>query len=257
MTPRPRIVLVTGAEANTGYSTVRRFAAEGARVYLHSPSADRAAAAAARLNNETGLIVHPLAADFRHPPEITALFAHIEQDAGGLDVLVNNAVDLAIGYSFIDTPLAVLSNAIAVNLTGVFLCSQLGARLMLRKQQGVIIHLGSITSDRVTRNRSAYVSTKGAIESLTRAMAVELAPLGIRVNCVAPGHIHTTRWHDLAPDIAARRRSAIPLGREATPEDVADAIHFLASDQAHAITGIRLPVDGGSLAPLQPREFDV
>ena len=143
-------------------------------------------AAAARLNNETGLIVHPLAADFRHPPEITALFAHIEQDAGGLDVLVNNAVDLAIGYSFIDTPLAVLSNAIAVNLTGVFLCSQLGARLMLRKQQGVIIHLGSITSDRVTRNRSAYVSTKGAIESLTRAMAVELGKDRIRLNCIAP-----------------------------------------------------------------------
>jgi NAD(P)-dependent dehydrogenase (short-subunit alcohol dehydrogenase family) len=88
-------------------------------------------------------------------------------------------------------------------------------------------------------------------------MAVELGPLGIRVNCVAPGHIYTSRWLNLSEGDVERRRANIPLGRESTPDDIADAVHFLASDQARCITGVRLPVDGGNLAQLHPKHSDV
>jgi NAD(P)-dependent dehydrogenase (short-subunit alcohol dehydrogenase family) len=250
-------VLVTGAEANTGFATVRRFAADGARVFLHAPTLERAGKAAAQIRTESGLVVRPIGADFRKPDEIELMMTTIDREAEGLDVLINNAVDLAIGHGFLDVPFKFMTDAVAVNLTGLFLCSQLAARLMARRRRGVIINLGSITSDRVTRNRAVYVATKGAIDSLTRAMAVELGPLGIRVNCVAPGHIHTSRWLNLSQAVTEERRANIPLGRESTPEDIADAIHFLASDQARSITGARLPVDGGSTAQLYPIQCDI
>jgi len=257
MSNEARTVLVTGAEANTGFATVRRFATDGARVYLHAPSLERASEAAARMKSESGLTVQPIGADFRQPAEIEAMIADIDREAHGLDVLVNNAVDLAMGHAFLEVPYKFMTDAVAVNFTGLFLCSQLAARLMARRGRGVIINLGSVTSDRVTRKRAVYVATKGAIDSMTRAMAVELGPLGIRVNCVAPGHIHTTRWKAIPEEVAVKRRSCIPLGRESTPDDIAAAIYFLASDEAQSITGARLVVDGGNAAQLHPVDCDV
>ncbi len=257
MSWKSKTVLVTGAEANTGYATVRRFAVEGAQVFLHAPTLDVAREAACRLKAESGQTVHPVGADFRNPEEIKAMVGKIGTEAHGLDVLVNNAVDLALGYGFLDVPYKFLTDAVAVNFTGLFLCSQLTARLMIQRHGGTIINIGSITSERVTRNRAVYVATKGAVDTLTRAMAVELGPLGIRVNCVAPGHIYTSRWLNLSEGDVERRRANIPLGRESTPDDIADAVHFLASDQARCITGVRLPVDGGNLAQLHPKHSDV
>ena len=257
MSAEPKAVLVTGADANTGYAIVRRFAAEGARVYLHAPTLELAGAAIARLQKESGLAAHPLAADFRRPAEIEAMMAQIHREVPALDVLVNNAVDLAMGHAFLDTPFQFMTDAVAVNFTGLFLCSQLAARRMAERRSGAIINIGSVTSDRVSRKRSVYVSTKGAVATLTRALAVELGPLGIRVNTVAPGYIHTSRWLKTSAADMQRRRDNIPLGRESTPDDIADAVHFLASDQARCITGISLPVDGGTLAQWFPQQSEI
>jgi NAD(P)-dependent dehydrogenase (short-subunit alcohol dehydrogenase family) len=133
---------------------------------------------------------------------------------------------------------------------------QLAARPMAERRSGTIINLGSVTSDRVSRKRSVYVSTKGAVATLTRSMAVELGPLGIRVNNVAPGYIQTSRWLKSSAGDQQQRRENIPLGREATPDDIACAVSFLASDQARCITGVSLPVDGGTLAQWFPHQSE-
>lgn len=257
MTLEPsRFALVTGAESNTGYAIARSFAADGAQVFLHAPTLARAEAAADRLRRDIGTEVLPVGADFRQLHEIEAMMDGIHEAVPALDVLVNCAVDLAMGHTFLDVPTPFLADAVNVNFTGLFLCSQLAARRMAERRQGVILNLGSSTSTRVTRKRSVYVSTKGAVATLTRAMAVELGPYNIRVNCVAPGHIHTDRWHNLDPGLAAKRRHCIPLGREAYPGDIANTVLFLASEQARCISGAELAVDGGTLAQMFPSDYD-
>ncbi|MEI8291680.1 MAG: SDR family oxidoreductase, partial [Verrucomicrobiota bacterium] len=112
-------------------------------------------------------------------------------------------------------------------------------------------------STRAIRNRTAYLASKGGVDALTLALAVELGPYGIRVNNVAPGYINTDRWETLPTAIAQRRRANLPLGREATAEDIAQAAMFLASDQAANITGTRLVVDGGCSAQHLPIDAEV
>lgn len=249
-------VLVTGAESNTGLGIARRFAEEGATVALHGVNAAATVEAAARIGRDHRATVLPLAADFTQDGAVDAIFAEIRRRLGGLDVLVNNAVDQALGYSFVDTPPSFLAAAILVNLVAPFRCAQLAASLMIAEGGGAIVNLGSNTAERAIRNRSAYVATKGSIEALTRAMAVELGPRGVRVNAVVPGYIFTERWVQLPAESAARRRANLPLGRESSARDIANAVLFLASDEARSITGTRLVVDGGCLAQLLPGDTE-
>lgn len=249
-------VLVTGAESNTGLGIARRFAEEGATVALHGVNAAATADAAERIGRDHHTTVLPLTADFTQDGTVEAMFAEIRGRLGGLDVLVNNAVDQAVGYSFVDTPPSFLAAAILVNLVAPFRCAQLAANLMIAEGGGAIVNLGSNTAERAIRNRSAYVATKGSVEALTRSMAVELGPRGVRVNAVVPGYIFTERWVQLPAESAARRRANLPLGREASARDIANAVLFLASDEARSITGTRLVVDGGALAQLLPRDTE-
>lgn len=158
----------------------------------------------------------PAVADLSTLAGVEASFAVVDTELGGLDVLVNNAVHQGGG--------------------------------------GVIVNIGSNTADRPVHARTAYCASKGAIDSVTRAMALDLAPHGIRVNCVAPGYIWTDRWETLDPAVAARRRANIPLGEPASAADVAAAVLFLASDEAANVTGSRLVVDGGVLSQLTPAD---
>lgn len=249
-------VLVTGAETNTGFGIAQRFAEAGARVALHGLSAAATRKAAARLTQENGREVLPLVADFRKPKVVDRMFVEIQREFGGLDILVNNAVDQAIGYSFVDTTPEFLAGIIQVNLVAPFRCAQLAVKMMMAGQGGAVVNIGSNTADRAIRDRSAYVTTKGAIGALTRAMAVELGAIGIRVNTVVPGYIFTQRWERLPTASAKRRRANVPLGREATARDIADAVLFLASEDARCITGTTLLVDSGSGAQLVPRDVE-
>jgi NAD(P)-dependent dehydrogenase (short-subunit alcohol dehydrogenase family) len=251
-----KCVLVTGAAANTGYGIAQRFAVEGARVWLNDLEPAATAAAAARIQAATGARVVAVPADLSDPVAIARMFAAIQADGGRLDVLVNNAVQQAIGHSFVTTPLDVLEYTIRVNLIGLFHCGQQAARLMLVRHTGVIVNLGSNSAERAIRNRSAYIATKGAVEALTRAMAIELGPHGIRVNTVVPGYIFTRRWEGLDPAVITRRRANVPLGREAAADDVAGAVLYLASDEARRVTGARLVVDGGCSIQLVPEDLE-
>ena len=129
--------------------------------------------------------------------------------------------------------------------------------MMIAQGGGVIVNVGSNVSTRAIRKRAAYCASKGGVDALTRAMAVDLGKYGIRVNTVAPGYIHTERWDKLPEQDVQRRRANIPLGKEASGDDIADAVLFLASDQAANIHGARLVVDGGCSAQHMPFNSDL
>lgn len=251
-----KVVLVTGAGQNTGLGLAAAFAAEGATVFLNDQSAPAVAAAVAQLRRRGWRKVFGAPADIGVPAAVEALFRQIKVQARRLDVVVNNAAHLGLGHSALEMPVEFFETVVRVNLVGTFHVAQQAARLM-RRRGGAIINIGSNVSTRAILKRSAYVASKGGVDALTLALAIEFGPLGIRVNNIAPGYIHSDRWQSLPPGHAKRRRANVPLGREAMPEDIANAALFLASDAAANITGTRLLVDGGCSAQHLPRDIDV
>jgi NAD(P)-dependent dehydrogenase (short-subunit alcohol dehydrogenase family) len=252
-----KFVLVTGASRNTGLGIAARFAAEGATVFVNGTTADGVERAMAELRSRglERLIAAP--ADLGNAAAVDALFDLIRKRAGRLDVLVNNAVIQGIGHSFEDTPLDLFEQVVRVNLVGAFHVAREAARMMVAQGGGAIVNIGSNVSTRAIRKRSAYVASKGGVDALTLAMAVDLGPRGVRVNTVAPGYIHTERWLTLSDDDTRRRRANVPLGKEASADDIAAAVLFLASDEAANIHGARLVVDGGCSAQHMPGDVDV
>jgi len=250
-------VLVTGASRNTGRGIAARFAAEGATVFVNGTTAEGVHRAVEELEaaGVRNLIEAP--ADLADAQAVDRLFELIRQRAGRLDVLVNNAVLQGIGYNFEETPLEVFEKVIRVNLIGAFHVAREAARMMIAQGGGAIVNIGSNVSTRAIHNRSAYCASKGGIDGLTLAMAIDLGPRGVRVNEVVPGYIHTERWEKLSEQDTLRRRANVPLGREATADDIAGAVLFLASAEAGNITGARLVVDGGCTAQHMPLDIDV
>jgi 3-oxoacyl-[acyl-carrier protein] reductase len=173
-----------------------------------------------------------------------------------LDILVNNAAALGLDGPFLQTKVEDWEAVFRVNVTAALLCTQLAARLMIPNQDGVIINISSNGARRGHRGRVAYDASKGALEAAGRSLALELAPYGIRVNNVVPGAIRTSRWDSLPTETVARRRAAIPLGREGLPDDVAGVVAFLCSVDAAYITGDTITVDGGMMAQLRPTRDD-
>lgn len=251
-----KTVLVTGAGQNLGLEMAAAFAAEGATTFVNdrTPEAVRRALNTLRRRGLKKLTGIP--GDIGVAADVDAMFAQIAAKTKRLDVLVNNAAHLGVGNGPLELPLAEFEQVVRVNLVGSFDVSQHAARLM-KQGGGAIVNIGSNVSTRAIGNRTAYIASKGGIDGLTVSMALDLAPHGIRVNSVAPGYIHTDRWARLPEGHAARRRSNVPLGREATPLDVANAVLFLASDQASNITGVRLVVDGGCSIQHLPKDVDV
>ena len=129
--------------------------------------------------------------------------------------------------------------------------------MLQQESRGVIVNLGSNVSTRAIRNRTAYVASKRGLDALTRSMAVDLSPKGIRVNMVAPGYIYTDRWDKLDEVSRTRRRKNCPLGFEASADDIAQAVAFLASDASRNIAGERIVVDAGCSAQHMPVDVDI
>lgn len=197
-------------------------------------------------------------ADISDITAVRAMFHTIKETFGRIDILVNNACNQGIGPAFEEMDPEYFLSVIKTNLLGTFQVSQEAVKMMLTQEsRGVIVNLGSNVSMRAIRNRTAYVSSKGGLDALTRSMAVDLGPKGIRVNMVAPGYIYTDRWDKLSEEKMKRRRLNCPIGMEATADDVAQAVAFLASDASRNICGERVVVDAGCSAQHMPVDVDL
>lgn len=251
-----KTVLVTGSVRNTGLEIARAFLEAGATVFVNGRTQDKVLEAIAELEpaaRQGGGAALDGTADVSDPAQVQALFARMEQASPRLDVLVNNAVVQGIGGPIQEVANEQFEQVIHTNLYGYFFCARAAAKRMVAQKCGAIVNLSSNTSTRAIRNRSVYVMTKGAIDAFTRALALDLGPHGIRVNTVAPGYIYTDRWDVLDPAVARRRRNNIPIGKEASGRDVANAVLFMACDaEAANIAGARLVVDGGCSAQNMP-----
>jgi NAD(P)-dependent dehydrogenase (short-subunit alcohol dehydrogenase family) len=247
-----QVVLVTGANRNTGFGIAKAFLDAGAVVFLHARTIGKAREAAAKLGDQARAV----AADLQDEAAIDEMFGAVREQAGRLDALVNNACHLGLGYAALDTPLSYVDEVFSVNVRAVLQCCRCAARLMM-ETGGAIVNVGSNAANRAIRDRAAYVASKGAVAALTRALAVEWGAYGIRVNLLTPGYIRTDRWDDLPAETIDRRRANLPLGREATPADIGNAAVFLTSPASGNTTGTELVMDGGAEAQLVPPDAEV
>lgn len=252
-----KVVLVTGASRNTGVAIAALFIREGAKVFTCGSTAESTAKGEAALKGMglDGFTAIPC--DISDPEQVKAMFRRIQEEAGRIDILVNNAANQGIGPAFIDMEPSFFLNVLKTNMVGGFQVTQQAVRMMLKQEsKGVVVFLGSNVSMRAIRNRTAYVASKGGIDALVRSLALDLGPLGIRVNEVAPGYIYTERWDALTEDIKARRRLNCPLRKEASGDDIAQAVAFLASDASKNIAGERIVVDAGCSCQHMPEDVD-
>lgn len=243
-----KIVLVTGSVRNTGLEIAKAFWENGATVYVNGRTSDAVASACeaiAKFDHAGGGKLCEGVCDVSDAQQVRMLFEKIRNEQGRLDILVNNAVSLGVGGPVHEMEDQFFDGVIRTNVYGCFFCTREAAKFMVRQKSGSIINISSFTSEKAIRNRCAYISSKGAIDALTRAMALDLGGHGIRVNTVSPGYIRTDRWEELDDETIRRRRENIPLGFEAGGRDIANAVLFFASSDANNITGARLVVDGG------------
>ena len=245
------VAVVTGGAGGIGRAAAIALASAGATVVI--ADLDGAASEAIVIEiTERGGRALAIPTDVSDETAVDASFGEVVTREGSVDVLVNNA-GIAIRRPATELALADWDKVIAVNMTGAFLCARAAARHMIaRGKGGVIVNVASIMglSGGGLYPNVSYQASKGAVVNMTRALAIEWAPRGIRVNAVAPTYVRTRLTAPLLddPDMIARTEAMTPLKRLAEPEEVAAAICFLASPAASMITGHVLPVDGGFLA---------
>lgn len=238
------VALVTGASKGVGRGIAIGLAKAGWDVVINYNSDQAGAEETAEAVRQAGREAILSQADVGHSAHIQAMFQQISDRAPRLRLLVNNA-GVQTWASLLDLQEADFDRTIRTNLKGTFLCTQQAARWMKDHQGGSIINIGSGANKRPFPNLVDYGASKGAIERLTQVAAVELGPLGIRVNCVAPGAIEIERTKLESDDYAGTWGPVTPLRRIGEPLDVAGAVAFLASDAASFITGQTIYVDGG------------
>ena len=236
--------LVTGANSGIGQVIATRLAQAGYDVAINFKVDGTGADNIARqLQQQYGVEAISAYADVGNSKEVDEMFRTVIDRFGYLDALVNNAA-VQVWKPLLEIQESEWDLVLNTNLKGCFLCTQQAARHMKQRGSGAIVNIGSGCNKVPFPNLSPYTVSKGGIEMLTRCAAVELGPLGIRVNCVAPGAIDTERTRLEMADFANSWAELTPLKRIGTPEDVAAAVEFLLSDQASFISGQTLWVDG-------------
>jgi NAD(P)-dependent dehydrogenase (short-subunit alcohol dehydrogenase family) len=238
-------VLVSGGTSGIGAATARRFVREGARVVVGGHDEADLKRTLTELEGAVGWVI-----DVGGEEDVERFVQRAAEHLGTIDVLINNA-GIARKARFLETSTDEWDRTQAVNLRGMFLVARaVGRRMAVDGSRGVIINMASTNALGGEADFAAYNASKGGVLQLTRTMAVELGPAGIRVNCVCPGFIDTPLNRALADEAAFRdyERERIPLGRRGQPEEVAACYAFLASDDASFVHGAALVVDGGQTA---------
>jgi len=239
-----KIALVTGASRGIGRAAAVELSRGGWAVCVNYCRERKEAEDTAAIIERGGGKAMTVQADVADGAAVKQMVRCVEETLGPVSLLVNNA-GIAGQSLFQDVTEEQWRRFFAVNVDGVYHTVQAVLPAMLHAHEGCIVNLSSIWGLRGASCEVAYAATKAAVIGLTRSLAVELAPSGIRVNCVAPGVVRTHMLDELSPETLPQLAEETPLGRLGTPEDIARAVAFLASDQAAFITGQVLTVDGG------------
>lgn len=236
-----KVAIVTGGASGIGRATVERFVAEGARVMIADIDRDAGTALVESLGDAAAF----QQTDVTDADQVQALVDAAVEHFGGLDVMANNAGVASAMTRFLHDDLSDFRRVVDINLLGVLLGSQRAARHMKANGGGVILNTASTAGIDAGAGLITYRATKAAVIHASRSIALDVAQYGIRVNCIVPGQIRTAMT---SYDMDRVRGLTQPLPREGQATDVAEAAVFLASDRAAQITGIVLPVDGGTTA---------
>ncbi|QRQ83423.1 SDR family NAD(P)-dependent oxidoreductase [Cupriavidus oxalaticus] len=243
------VVLVTGATSGIGRATALAFGRDGAQLVCSGRNAAAGAALVSQLR-ELGAEAEFVPADVANEEQVRQLVEHTITRFGRLDVAVNSAGTEGTPGSIVDQTVESYAATFDANVLGTFLSMKYALRVMLEQKEGVVINLSSTMGSRGNAQNPMYVASKHAIEGLTKAAALDAARSNVRVNAVAPGPIETGMLDRIAggAEKIAAVAAGIPAGRIGTPEEVADAIVFLASARSRYITGQILAVNGGKTA---------
>lgn len=239
-----QVALVTGAARGIGRATTAALAQAGASVAINYQSSGEAAQELADSLGSTGVKLATVRADVSDAGQVEAMMKQVQAELGPVSILVNNAGitrdGLVMRLSEED-----FDQVLATSLRGAFLCSRAVARGMMKAHSGVIINVSSVIGRRGNAGQANYAAAKAGLIGLTKSLARELGPRGVRVNAVAPGYVETDMTTVLPDELKQQILAKTPLGRLASPEEIAGVIAFLASPQAAYITGATIPVDGG------------
>ncbi len=245
---KDKVAIITGGGSGFGEGMAQRFAAEGAKIVvndIHEANGRRVAAALSARGGPATFV----RADVAKAADMQALVAATLAAYGRIDILVNNAGYTHRNQPMLDVPEDVFDRVFAVNVKALYLAACAVVPVMRRQGGGCILNTASTAALRPRPGLTWYNASKGAVVTMTKSMAVELAPDRIRVNCLCPVAGETGMLADFmggdTPENRARFRASVPLGRLSTPEDIANAALYLASDEANFITGVALEVDGG------------
>ena len=239
-----KVALVTGASRGIGRACALRLAKDGFTVvvnYAHSAKEAEAVLATIRENGGDGMIYQ---ADVSRLDDVKRMMRDVAKAYGQIDVLVNNAGIVRDEYVLMLNP-DTLNACFDLNVKGYLYCAQQAVLKMFRKKSGAIINMSSVSGTFALAGQTVYSATKGAVNAMTRTMAKELAPYGIRVNAVAPGFIETDMLDALPEEKKQAYLDAIPMHRLGKPEEVAELVAMLASDACAYMTGQVLTMDGG------------
>lgn len=253
-----KAMLVTGGTVGSGLAIAEKFASEGYDIFITSRSGDRAETAAKVVAEKHGVFARGYALDIRDEERVREIFADIDQSGRFVETVVLNSADMgfgsdpAKGQDFFTVSVEEFGRVFETNLVWNFTIVRQAALRMREQQKGAVVFIGSNTAYRAIPGRTAYCASKGGIISMSRAMAVELGPYGIRCNVVMPGTIKTQRWVEMGSRQIVNG-TLTPIGDISDFEDIANASWYLGSDLSKNVTGTELTVDGGMSCQLYPR----
>lgn len=245
-------VFVTGACYGTGYAIAERFAKEGYNIFLSGRNDENSQKAAADLAEKYGVYAKGYQTVTFDENEVEYIFNDIRKRGYLIDALVLNAANLGIGQQSLTVDMSEFEGVYKINVMWNFMMARTGARQMLEKKNGSIVFITSNSAHRVTENRCAYCSSKAAILTMSKSLAVDLGKYGIRSNCVLPGMIKTERWKNNLNNCKYCLANYTPIEDIADFDDIANAVWYFATDASKNTTGAELVVDGGMLAQLTP-----
>ena len=238
------VAIVTGASRGIGRACALALAKQGYDVAVNYVSNEEAAKRVMEEVQGFGVRALTVRADTSDLPAVKDMFRTVVRELGGMYVLVNNAGVVDDRFLLMLTEDS-LSRSLDINIKGYFHCAQQAALKMMRKKSGIIVNVSSVSSVMAIPGQSVYSATKGAVNALTATLAKELAPYGIRVNAVAPGFVETEMLDHIPQEQKEAYLKAVPMGRFATPQEVADAVCTLCRPELSYLTGQTLILDGG------------